>query len=120
MGIFKYPAVFLVVPHTLFASVILGGRLKVFGMPDILQLLQNPYNSFLRPPVRLSRKQFSIFPCLVCRWSQHLIRFQFLCDLRRPKPVIAQLENIPYGLCRFFVYQPLILIFGILDKSERG
>lgn len=36
VGIFKYPAVFLVIPHTLFASVVLGGCLEVFSMPDIL------------------------------------------------------------------------------------
>ena len=39
VGILKYPAVFLVVPHTLFAAVILRGRFEVFGMPDIFQLL---------------------------------------------------------------------------------
>ena len=39
VGILKYPAVFLVVPHTLFAAVILICSLEVFGIPDILQLL---------------------------------------------------------------------------------
>ena len=39
VGILKYPAFFLIVPHTLFAAVILRGRLEVFGMPDIFQLL---------------------------------------------------------------------------------
>ena len=39
VGILKYPAVSPVVPHTLFAAVILRGRLEVFGMPDIFQLL---------------------------------------------------------------------------------
>ena len=36
---FKDMPVYNVIPHTLFASVIFGGRLEVFGMPDIFQLL---------------------------------------------------------------------------------
>ena len=65
LSIFKYPAVFLLIPHTLFASVILGGCLEVFGMSDILQLLQNPCNGFLCPFVWFGWKQFSLFLCPV-------------------------------------------------------
>ena len=32
--------------------------------------------------------------------------------------VIAQLEDIPHGLRRFFVDQPLVLVFGLLNESE--
>ena len=86
VGILKYPAFFLVVPHTLFAAVILRGCLGVFGMSDIFQFLQNPRNSFLRPLVRLGRKQFPILCALYTVGVNTFSAFSLLAICVGPSP----------------------------------
>ncbi len=101
--------------------VLIGGLVgaKIDRMPHVLRLGKHIRNRVARPVIGPGHIRFALarpppLPGEVIGRALYLIHHQDFGNRLRAFALRAQMENAAHNICRFFVYQPVVLFVRVL------
>ena len=112
----KRPASLLWIQSLLFVPDGIRIGFEVDCAAGIFPPLKNVNYCVAVPPTRILRDSIGKIPpmtFLICRWGQHLFRFQLVGNLRWATPFHAQVKDVFYNLGGFRVNDPVLGIFRV-------